>query len=168
MTSAAPSSFEAITELDEYYLTRTEISILKKDLPEMAARVGPNATVIEFGTGAGIKTKMLLEALVRPCAYIPIDISREQLAIASTELVKQFPNIDVHPIFADYTSKIMLPIALDSGRESYLFPRFDDWEFYAGRSYSISSKRCPTYPFGWLAAHRLRSGEGCSRAGISV
>lgn len=114
--------FEAITELDEYYLTRTEISILKKDLPEMAARVGPNATVIEFGTGAGIKTKMLLEALVRPCAYIPIDISREQLAIASTELVKQFPNIDVHPIFADYTSKIMLPIALDSGREVIFFP----------------------------------------------
>ncbi|MFI5202627.1 MAG: L-histidine N(alpha)-methyltransferase, partial [Candidatus Kapaibacterium sp.] len=78
--------FDAITRLEEYYLTRTEISIFREHLPEMAALIGRDALVIEFGTGAGIKTRMLLESLNAPRAYIPIDISREQLDHASREL----------------------------------------------------------------------------------
>lgn len=114
--------FEAITELDEYYLTRTEIAILTKYLPEMAARIGPDATVIEFGTGAGVKTEMLLASLQHPRSYIPIDISREQLTIATKELTARFPYLDIHPIFGDYTSDIHLPIAQDSGRNVIFFP----------------------------------------------
>ena len=114
--------FEEITELDEYNLTRTEISILTAHLPEMAARIGSDATIIEFGTGAGVKTKMLLDALQHPCTYIPIDISREQLAHASAELTASFPTLDIHPIFADYTSDISLPINSNSGRNVIFFP----------------------------------------------
>jgi dimethylhistidine N-methyltransferase len=114
--------FEAITELDEYYLTRTEISILIKYLPEMAARIGPGATIIEFGTGAGVKTKMLLDALQEPRTYIPIDISREQLALASDELAKHFPDLEIHPIFADYTSEISLPVISNGGKIVVFFP----------------------------------------------
>jgi dimethylhistidine N-methyltransferase len=114
--------FEAITELQEYYLTRTEISILTDHLTEMAARIGPDATIIEFGTGAGVKTKMLLAALEHPCTYIPIDISREQLAIASADLTAHFPNLTIHPIFADYTSEISLPLNSDYGQTVIFFP----------------------------------------------
>jgi dimethylhistidine N-methyltransferase len=114
--------FEAITELEEYYLTRTEISILTEHLPKMATRIGADATVIEFGTGAGLKTGMLLNALQNPHTYIPIDISREQLTIASLELAKHFPNLDIHPIFADYTSEISLPIQTGAGKKVIFFP----------------------------------------------
>ena len=78
--------------------------------------------IIEFGTGAGVKTKMLLDALEKPRAYIPIDISREQLAIASRELAAHFPTLDIHPIFADYTSEISLPITTGHGRNVVFFP----------------------------------------------
>ncbi len=114
--------FEEITLLEEYYLTRTEISILNAYLPEMAARIGPDATVIEFGTGAGVKTKMLLGALQQPRTFIPIDISREQLANASATLAEHFPQLDIHPIYADYTSDISLPIHSGMGRTVVFFP----------------------------------------------
>src|SRR5438132_14411129 len=58
--------FEEITELPEYYLTRTELSILRAHLAEMAALIGPHANVVEFGTGEGIKTRLLLRALDQP------------------------------------------------------------------------------------------------------
>jgi dimethylhistidine N-methyltransferase len=96
--------FEEITKLPEYYLTRTEMSIFDNYLPEMAPAIGPHARVLEFGAGAGIKTKHLLSALDKPQAYIPIDISREQLIESSLELMEQFPALDVLPVCADYTA----------------------------------------------------------------
>ncbi len=114
--------FEAITQLPEYYLTRTEISILREHLPAMAERIGTGATIIEFGTGAGVKTKMLLEAVHNPRAYIPIDISREQLTHATTKLAERFPNLEIHPIFGDYISEISLPIPSDAGKNVIFFP----------------------------------------------
>ncbi len=114
--------FDEITRLDEYYLTRTEISIFERYLPEMAALVGPNALVIEFGTGAGIKTAMLLRSLDHPRAYIPIDISSEQLAIASRELSARFPTVAVHPVCADYTESFRLPVVERGERNVIFFP----------------------------------------------
>src|SRR5437762_3724652 len=64
--------FEQITQLEEYYPTRTEIGIFERHMPEMAAAIGPEVVLIEFGTGDGIKTEMLLKALARPKAFIPI------------------------------------------------------------------------------------------------
>lgn len=115
--------FEAITGLEEYYLTRTEISILRDHLPEMAALIGPKALVIEFGTGAGVKTRMLLDALDSPRAYIPIDISREQLDQASRELAKEFPTLDIQPLWTDYTDSLTLPsVAGGNGLHLIFFP----------------------------------------------
>jgi dimethylhistidine N-methyltransferase len=101
--------FEEITELQEYYLTRTELSILHDHLPEMARAIGPDANVIEFGTGAGVKTHLLLAALDRPARYVPIDISPELLLEASLHLREAFPDLEVTPICADYTSEYVLP-----------------------------------------------------------
>jgi L-histidine Nalpha-methyltransferase len=109
--------------LEEYYLTRVEIEILQKYLSEMAAFIGTGAVVIEFGTGAGVKTKMLIEALDKPQAYIPIDISREQLAEASRGLATRFPSLDIRPVFADYTSTVPIPIDSEtSGKKVVFFP----------------------------------------------
>ncbi len=113
--------FEAITDLEEYYLTRTEISILRENLPEMAALIGLNALVIEFGTGAGVKTRMLLESLDAPRAYIPIDISREQLDHASRELAKEFPELGIRPLWADYTDSLTLPPVPDGDGQHVIF-----------------------------------------------
>lgn len=113
--------FEAITRLEEYYLTRTEISILREHLPEMAALIGPSALVIEFGTGAGVKTRILLEALDAPRAYIPIDISREQLAHASRELAQEFPSLDIQPLWTDYTDSLTLPAVRDGAGQHVIF-----------------------------------------------
>ena len=113
--------FEAITRVEEYYPTRTEISILREHLPEIASLIGPNALVIEFGTGAGIKTRMLLGALDSPRAYIPIDISREQLTQASRELAKEFPFLDIRPLWTDYTDPLTLPLISDGNGKNVIF-----------------------------------------------
>lgn len=115
--------FDAITHLPEYYLTRTEISIFEEHLPKMAALVGPNALVIEFGTGAGVKTRMLLAALEEPRAYIPIDISQEHLLRSSHALKIEFPTLDIQPLWTDYTDGLALPKVRDgSGRSVIFFP----------------------------------------------
>ncbi|HEY3875901.1 MAG TPA: L-histidine N(alpha)-methyltransferase [Candidatus Kapabacteria bacterium] len=114
--------FEQITEVPEYYLTRTERSILDAYLPEMAELIGPEATVVEFGTGAGIKTRMLLKALKNPKAYIPIDISTEQLRRAASDLKQQFPLLAILPVSGDYTNPISLPPEANIGHRVVFFP----------------------------------------------
>ena len=101
--------FEKICELPEYYPTRTEITILKQNLPEMARMIGPHARIIEFGSGAGTKTRMLLDALETPELYIPIDISAEQLELTADTLKSLHPTLEVLPIAQDYTTPIHLP-----------------------------------------------------------
>jgi dimethylhistidine N-methyltransferase len=115
--------FEAICELPEYYPTRTESAILAKYAHEMAERIGPNAIVIEFGSGSSTKTRILLDALISPKAYIPVDISEALLLSASAQLRTDYPNLIVEPVHADYTSTFRLPeIAQNAGRVIAFFP----------------------------------------------
>ena len=67
--------FDRITELPEYYLTRTEPAILERHAAEMAGLLGPGCLLIEYGSGSGTKTRLLLEELTDPAAYVPIDVS---------------------------------------------------------------------------------------------
>jgi dimethylhistidine N-methyltransferase len=101
--------FEAICALPEYYLTRTELSILRAHLPEMAQLIGPRAAIVEPGAGAGIKTRLLLEHLEDPVAYVPVDISRELLVHTARTLNEAFPQLEVLPICADYHGDWELP-----------------------------------------------------------
>src|SRR5882724_8460508 len=71
--------FQEICELPEYYVTRTEIDILDRYRTEIASQLGPNIKLIGLGTGAGTKTRILIEALEKPAVYIPVDISEKQL-----------------------------------------------------------------------------------------
>lgn len=101
--------FERICELPEYYLTRTEISIMRKHLHEMASSIGPRANVIEFGIGSGLKTQLLLEHLDEPVAFVPVDISAEHLAGTVDELRGHFPGIEMLPVAADFTRPFPVP-----------------------------------------------------------
>ena len=101
--------FDAICELPEYYLTRTELSIMRAHIDEFVAVVGPQASLIEFGSGSSLKTRMLLERLDRLAAYVPVDISREHLMAAAASLAADFPDVEVWPVLADFTQPFELP-----------------------------------------------------------
>jgi dimethylhistidine N-methyltransferase len=115
--------FEAICELPEYYPTRTELAMLEATAPEMAARVGPRPSIIEYGTGSGRKTALLIEAL-QPAAYVAIDISSEPLRAAVAALAVRFPEVHMAALCADYTRGLTLPRlnVLDSRRRVVYFP----------------------------------------------
>lgn len=101
--------FERITQLPEYYLTPAELAIMERHVGEMAELVGPQASLIEFGSGSSTKTRILLEYLDRLAAYVPVDISREHLVAAANGLAADFPRIEVLPVAADFTRPFDLP-----------------------------------------------------------
>src|SRR3989442_14001075 len=84
--------FQKICELPEYYITRTEIDILDRNRAAIASHLGPNIELIGLGTGAGTKTRILIEALESPAVYIPVDISDKQLAESAAIFHKLFPD----------------------------------------------------------------------------
>lgn len=100
--------FDAICELPEYYLTRAELAIMRDHAGEMARQLGPGCAVIEYGSGSGRKTRLLLKAL-SPAAYVPIDISREQLQATAKEIAAEFPGLPVTAVCADYSRSPGLP-----------------------------------------------------------
>jgi dimethylhistidine N-methyltransferase len=115
--------FEQICTVEEYYPYRAELALLERHLPAIAQAIGPAARVIEPGSGAGQKTRMLLEALDRPSAYIPIDVSEQQLEATARELNAQFPALEIVPIAADYTATLDVPPApRGAGRTLVFFP----------------------------------------------
>jgi dimethylhistidine N-methyltransferase len=102
--------FQKICELPEYYITRTEIDILDRNRADIASRLGPNIELIGLGTGAGTKTRILIEALEGPAVYIPVDISERQLRASTALFRKIFPNVEVLPVCADYLQPVVLPL----------------------------------------------------------
>jgi dimethylhistidine N-methyltransferase len=101
--------FEQICELPEYYPTRTELSISQTYAPQMAEALGPRCVLVEYGSGASLKTRVLLDHLKDPAAYVPIDISREQLARTAAALNEDYPALEVLPVCADYTGDYEIP-----------------------------------------------------------
>jgi len=101
--------FDEICGLDEYYLTRTELAILRFHAPEMAEAIGEDCVLIEFGSGSGLKTRLLLEQLRSPRAYLPIDIAREHLDRSVRDLSRRFPSLCCLPVHADFTARLRLP-----------------------------------------------------------
>jgi dimethylhistidine N-methyltransferase len=101
--------FQKICELPEYYVTRTETEILRHHAPEMAASIGENAELVGFGTGAGVKTRMLLEHLEDLIAYVPVDISKQRLTESAEALSREIPTLEILPVCADYLQPFELP-----------------------------------------------------------
>jgi dimethylhistidine N-methyltransferase len=115
--------FDHICELPEYYPTRTELRILTDNAREIAAHMGPRAEIVEFGAGSLRKVRLLLDAMDRPARYLPIDISGDHLARSSLSLQQDYPGIDVQPVEADYTQRLLLPARLPgAGQRVGFFP----------------------------------------------
>jgi len=101
--------FEQITELPEYYLSRTERSILEQYAGEILANAGPSLTLVELGSGTAAKTCVLIEELLlrqSRALFYPIDVSPSALEQAVRHLGRQFPCLRVNPIVGDYTGGV--------------------------------------------------------------
>jgi dimethylhistidine N-methyltransferase len=101
--------FSKICELPEYYITRTEMRILRERAGEIGDALGRGIELIGLGTGAGTKTRILLDNLEAPLAYVPVDISREQLTQSTMTFRKKFPALEILPVCADYLQPFDLP-----------------------------------------------------------
>jgi dimethylhistidine N-methyltransferase len=113
--------FEAICEQPEYYLTRTEIAIMRDHAGDIANTIGPDVRLVEYGSGSGIKTRMLLEHLETPVAYVPVEISRSALMESVAELSTRFPDVAMQPVCADFTQPLRLPVASRSPRRTIIY-----------------------------------------------
>lgn len=107
--------FEQICEQPEYYVTRTELAILESHAAEIADTIGPRASVIEPGSGASLKTELLIDALDECAGYLPIDISDSILTIASERFIERFPDLVVTPVHADFMSEVEFPESVPLG-----------------------------------------------------
>ncbi len=114
--------FDQICDLDEYYPTRTESSITCQNAAEIAQCIGPNATVVEYGSGSSTKTRVLLDHLEDASAYLPVDISAEHLQRTALQLQEEYPDLDISPIVADFTQAFELPQQYDSSGVVVYFP----------------------------------------------
>jgi dimethylhistidine N-methyltransferase len=104
--AAGSALFEQITQLPEYYLTRTELSILEKHAPAMARAVGRDSTIVELGAGTAAKTCTLLRAFASRqmrVMYFPVDISWAALAEARDRVNQEAPQTSIRPVVADFS-----------------------------------------------------------------
>lgn len=101
--------FDEITNLEEYYPTRTELKIMEDNIQEISALLGEGTMLIELGSGSSLKIRLLLDNIPGLAGYIPIDISTEHLINSCEMLKKDYPNLDIFPLAADYTKDFDLP-----------------------------------------------------------
>ncbi|HEX3699424.1 MAG TPA: ergothioneine biosynthesis protein EgtB [Phenylobacterium sp.] len=112
--------FEAITALEDYYPTRTEIALLRSQAAQISQAIPAGAALVEFGSGASLKTRILLDAAPQIAAYAPIDISAEAVRAAADALRRDYPRLTLAPLVEDFTRALQLPPAL-AGRPSVGF-----------------------------------------------
>jgi len=114
--------FEEITRLDEYYLTRTETAILRRQAREMAAFCGEGVVLLEYGAGAAVKSEILLDALDAPRMYAPIDIAADFLAETAERIRDRFPALPTRPIVTDFTVDFDIPADIPKAPRAAFFP----------------------------------------------
>lgn len=114
--------FEEITVQDEYYPTRTEIGILKANAAAISALIPDNSALIEFGSGACTKVRILCDAVPALRAFVPVDISGEFLEQHAAELASAYPGLSIYPVAADFTKPFPLPEPVTDMRKAGFFP----------------------------------------------
>jgi dimethylhistidine N-methyltransferase len=142
--------FEAITELAEYYPTRTEIALLRDAASEMAAEIPDRAALVEFGSGASVKTRVLLDAAPQLAVYAPIDISGAALDAAARAIRADYPKLEVAPLREDFTRALELPAAAKGRPVAGFFPG------------STIGNFTPDEASAFLSAARRLLGEGAA------
>lgn len=113
--------FEQICQLPEYYPTRTEQKILEDNANEIANVIGSYPYILEPGCGSCEKIKLLLDIL-KPKAYVPMDISKDFLQASAQAVSSEFPWLDVHAACVDFTEPMQLPFCPENVRKLAFFP----------------------------------------------
>jgi L-histidine Nalpha-methyltransferase len=119
--AAGSALFERITDLPEYYPTRTELRILEQNAAAIAAFIPQGSALVEFGSGSSRKTRILLAAAPQLAAYVPVDINGEMLEEEAAGLRREFPKLNVLPVTADFTQLFELPASVSAARVGF-FP----------------------------------------------
>ena len=119
--AAGSRLFERICRLPEYYLTRAELALTRKNLSSIARFAGRGCQLIEYGSGESLKTRLLIRAL-RPAAYVPVDISESALRAAARRLGREFPWLEILPLAADFSRPVEVPGVRPYGRRVAYFP----------------------------------------------
>jgi dimethylhistidine N-methyltransferase len=119
---AGAKLFEQITELPEYYLTRCELAILREHAGDIARLLPERTALVEFGSGASRKVRILLDAAPAIAAYVPVDISSEMLFSEAAKLERDYPQVEVLPVDADFTKPFSLPQAVAGLPRTGFFP----------------------------------------------
>ncbi len=140
--------FEQICELDEYYLTRTELSIMRCHAGDMADAIGPNCLLIEPGSGNSRKVRLLLEHMRDPAGYVPVDISEEHMTRCVASLGREFPQLRIAPLAADFCDPFEVPEAPGTQRRVVYFPG------------STIGNFAPDEAIAWLARMARVTGPG--------
>ncbi len=113
--------FEQICEQPEYYLTRCEIALMSEHAPDIADSLGSDVRLVEYGSGSGRKTRMLLRHLREPVSYVPVEISPEPLQHSVQRLAQEFPQLPLQPLCADFSKPLRLPIPPRAPRRTVLY-----------------------------------------------
>ena len=136
--------FDEICELDEYYLTRTELSIMERYAAEMGEQIGPGVMLVEYGSGSSVKTRILLDNLPRPAAYVPVDISGKHLESTARSLARDYPQLEVLPVCADFSEDFALPAAtVDVTHAAVYFPGSTIGNFRPDRARKLLRRIAP-------------------------
>ncbi len=114
--------FEQICELEEYYLTRTELMIMKENIDEITEKIGEHIQLIELGSGSSLKTRLLLDHLKNIYSYVPVDISEEFLEEVAGNLQDEYPGLNIEFVTADYTQPFDVPGSPDRVNRIAYFP----------------------------------------------
>ncbi len=113
--------FEDICQQPEYYLTRAELALMDQHIDAIAAILGPRVCLVEYGSGSGIKTRMLLQHMDQPVAYLPVEISRTALEASIERLQRHLPDVVMLPVVADFTQSVALPAPPESTRRTVVY-----------------------------------------------
>src|SRR6185437_10820414 len=119
---AGSALFERITQLPEYYPTRSELAILRDNAAEIAGFFPAHCALIEFGSGSTRKVRILLDAAPAIAAYVPVDISGEFLQQQSADLRRDYPQLAVHPVADDFTQAFEVPAEIAALPRAGFFP----------------------------------------------
>jgi len=150
--------FDKITTLAAYYPSKTEASIMRQNVDEMAACIGAEALLIEFGSGVSEKTRILLDHLDDLAGYVPVDISAEHLEAAAESLRAAYPDLEILPLAADFSRQLDIPTPRRKPRKRVLY--------FAGSSLGNFH---PTQARDFLARMRRGAGaEGSVLIGIDM
>jgi dimethylhistidine N-methyltransferase len=142
--------FDRITKSRDYYLTARETALLREHLVMLADLIGPDASVVEFGSGASRKVRLLLDALPKPRRYVAIDISNAYLKAATASIAQDYPGLEVLPVCADYTKPSTLWTAADRDNVLGFFPGSTIGNFAPANVVSFLDRIRATLGSGWF------------------